>query len=139
MHQYDYVLGLRHPASIEVGDIIMLRAPDRDDGALYVKRVAAVGGDTVTISDNTDTITIISADGQVTKTPFTLKSFCRRNYPQHLADDDIYVVGDNHAVSNDSRSFGVIDKSSVVGKVILHIPSNVVTRIVSKICFKRFA
>lgn len=39
-----------------------------------------------------------------------------------LKDNQYYVMGDNRPVSLDSRSFGPIDKKSIIGKLILKTP-----------------
>lgn len=38
---------------------------------------------------------------------------------QNIKNEQIFVVGDNQSLSIDSRSFGPIDKSDIIGKVIL--------------------
>ena len=65
------LLGIRIIGSIETGDIIVFRHNER----LFVKRVAAVGGD------------MIEHDGQLVTVPV----------------DCFYLLGDNTGHSNDSR------------------------------------
>ena len=74
----------------EVGDIVVFSAPC-EEGEYYVKRVAAGPGETVEYLGQ-----------QIT-----------------LGQDEFFVLGDNRAVSNDSRFFGPIDGGSVVGVMIL--------------------
>lgn len=115
---------MRRPAAIAVGDIVVIKAPDRDDGTVYVKRIAAIGGDTVVLSAVSDTIEIIRSDGTAKKTPYMLHDFCRRNcYPLLLGENELYVIGDNYTVSADSRSFGTIRKNDVIGKMVSHLPT----------------
>lgn len=135
LHQCDYVLGLRHPSSIEVGDIIMLRAPDRDDGALYVKRVAAVGGDTIDISD-IGTLVITHADtGHIEQTDYKVPYDKIDVYPITLSQGKIYVLGDNVTNSNDSRYFGGVSTEKIVAKAVFCLPANPVTQALAKIRF----
>ncbi len=35
-----------------------------------------------------------------------------------LSDNSVYVLGDNREMSEDSRSFGYVDRAAVAGKVI---------------------
>ncbi len=37
-----------------------------------------------------------------------------------IAGDEFLVVGDNVSMSKDSRMFGLINRNSIVGKVLLH-------------------
>lgn len=37
--------------------------------------------------------------------------------------DSVFVEGDNHYVSTDSRSFGAVPTSAVIGRAIWRIPS----------------
>lgn len=37
---------------------------------------------------------------------------------QKVKGDKIYLIGDNRNESTDSRNFGVIDKSKIIGKVV---------------------
>lgn len=135
LHQCDYVLGLRHPSSIEVGDIIMLRAPDRDDGAPYVKRVAAVGGDTIAISD-IGTLVISHADtGDVQQTNYKVPYDKKDVYPLTLSQGQIYVLGDNMTNSKDSRYFGGVSTDNIVAKAVFYLPANPVTEALAKIRF----
>lgn len=135
LHQCDYVLGVRHPSSITVGDIIMLRAPDRDDGALYVKRVAAVGGDTIAISD-IGTLLITHADtGCVEQTDYKVPHNKKDVYPLTLSQGQIYILGDNKTNSNDSRNFGGVSTYNIVAKAVFSLPANPVTQALVKIRF----
>lgn len=135
LHQYDYVFGVRHPASITVGDIIMLRAPDRDDGALYVKRVAAVGGDTISISD-IGTLVITHADTDcVEQTDYKVPYDKIDVYPITLSQGQIYVFGDNKTNSNDSRNFGGVSTDNIVAKAVFSLPANPITQALAKIRF----
>ena len=38
-----------------------------------------------------------------------------------VSNEKYFVVGDNKIASKDSRSFGTIDKDSIIGKVMFHI------------------
>lgn len=138
LQESDYLLGLRHPATLDYGDIIMIWAPDRDDGIIYVKRIVATDGDVISISD-TNRIIITTTNGTVVLTPYEVSINQISNYPLQLQDGEIYVIGDNHMVSNDSRSFGVVTQDKVIAKSILQIHDNVITQIVAKIRFFHFA
>lgn len=48
------------------------------------------------------------------------KEFIKRI--QKCSDRYIFVLGDNQAQSTDSRSFGAIDRSAIIGKVVFYGP-----------------
>lgn len=135
LHPYDYVLGVKHPTGIKVGDIVMIKAPDRDDGALYVKRVAAVGGDTIDISEEGALLITHSSNGIVEITSYKVPYNRKYRYPLTLERDKLYVLGDNSTNSNDSRNYGEITTNEVIAKAVFHIDANFFTKAIAKIRF----
>ncbi|MGH2718416.1 MAG: signal peptidase I, partial [Actinomycetota bacterium] len=87
----------------------------------YIKRVVAVGGDTVEIRNATLTV-----NGHKVSEPF-LDASARQpssmlDYgPYAVPAHDLFVMGDNRGDSQDSRYFGAIPESSVVGEAIIRI------------------
>lgn len=104
------------------------RTPERDDvivfkskDTFFVKRVIAVGGDTISGKDG-----FIFLNGQALVEPFVehgdshTTSLSDAFGPITVPRDRFFVMGDNRDVSLDSRypSFGLVDKSSIVGKTL---------------------
>jgi signal peptidase I len=102
------------------------RPPDRRDiivfnreGTFYIKRVIAVGGDTIQGMGET-----VFVNGQTLIEPYVEHtSRDRENWmvnfgPVTVGNGKYFVMGDNRDISLDSRwpAFGLIDKESVVGK-----------------------
>jgi signal peptidase I len=123
----DFVLSLRHPQSYNTGDIVILRAPDRNDGTYYVKRIVATEGDTLSLSQ--DGTLVITGDDATRNTPYAVRESKQAAYPITLTSEQFYVIGDNYTVSNDSRTFGTIEKGDIVAKVICQIPDNLFLRL----------
>jgi signal peptidase I len=105
------------------GDVVVLHAPSNlaracgsGTDAYLVKRVVAVGGDEIFSKGNT-----VYVDG--VPSPVTWSS--SKNYSlgkpipwTKVPPGDIYLLGDNRSVSCDSRYWGPVPQSSVVGQVI---------------------
>ncbi|MFN8556257.1 MAG: signal peptidase I [Dehalococcoidia bacterium] len=84
------------------GDIILAEVPIVP-GGLTVKRIFAGPGETVSLLAGGAVARV--GDGQIAG------PFARR-----LGPDEYYLVGDNRAVSIDSRHFGPVDRRALVGR-----------------------
>ncbi len=113
-----------HPPSH--GDIIVFKFP-KDSSKDYIKRIVAVGGDTVEIRDKIVYINgaaemghfAIYSDPLIYSDPEGLnKNYVRRdNLPQiKIPSRKLFVLGDNRDASNDSRFWGMVDESDVRGR-----------------------
>lgn len=106
------------------GDIILCYYPDvyyEEQGLKYatrVKRVVAVGGDTIETVDGD-----LYVNGEKVDEPYLTEDRIGNQYirKQTIPTDSVYVLGDNRTVSRDSRynTVGPIPLSRVVGKVRL--------------------
>jgi len=97
------------------GDIIVFNPPTTSDKP-YIKRVLATAGDHVAIHDGSVWINGKElAEPYIKKGITTCQSVCTWDVP----DGDIFVLGDNRTNSSDSRVFGVVKVSSVIGKAWL--------------------
>lgn len=94
------------------GDVVICRL--RDEGKPAIKRVIASNGDKIVISNNTVMVNDIKLNEPYIKTDKT-----SGNINITLKKDEYFVLGDNRALSYDSRRAGIITKKDIVGKVIL--------------------
>jgi signal peptidase I len=103
-------------------------------GALALKRCVAVAGDSVEFRDRTILVNgAVAVTGVDDPGPFFADGAPRRvpragdpagpaddgNPGSTAAGDCIFVIGDNHAVSLDSRAWGFIPARTVVGKAAM--------------------
>ena len=104
--------------SPERSDIIVFK--ETSTGKTMVKRVIAVGGDSLEIT----------WDGRVYVNDQLLKEdyvyFEERPYyyskiSMTVPQGEIFVMGDHRDSSMDSREFGCIDADSIIGKVVLRV------------------
>lgn len=109
----DYRLG-----APERGDVIVFTPPVPDPSIPYVKRIIAVGGETIdlrsgTVFVNGERVDIPQAQGA------TQPQSPQVAYPFTIPDGQVFVMGDNRTFSSDSRTFGAVPVSNIIGKVIL--------------------
>ncbi len=102
----------------QYGDIVVV---DRHTQSPLIKRVIAVGGDTIEITEDGQ----VRRNGKVLDEPYALGLTSRRDVEGVVTvpQGHLFVMGDNRGVSHDSRSseVGFIQTSDVVGKAILRI------------------
>ncbi len=105
----------------ERGDIVIVTQPNAYHEPI-VKRVIAVGGDTIDIDFDTATV---SVNGKVINEPYlgspTTNDEYAWQYPLTLKEGQVFVMGDNREFSSDSRSpdIGLIEENYILGQVML--------------------
>jgi signal peptidase I len=94
------------------GDLAVFRAPRT--GEILLKRVVAVGGDTVGIEDG-----VLVVDGRRPREPYADPDAIDSVYfgPVRVRRGTVFVLGDNRANSEDSRDFGAIPTGRLIGRV----------------------
>lgn len=114
------------------GDVIVFKYPDtpqatvgqNDSGKYLIKRVIGLPGDTVIVQDNQVTIkNAANPNGFVLNQPFISSDLgdSREDVTVTLPADQYFVMGDNRAVSYDSRLWGPLPKSDITGRVIARL------------------
>ena len=101
------------------GDIIVFNPPTPDATIPYVKRVIAVGGETIDLRDGKVFVNGRQIDYAETRGQPTLPQAPRITYPFTVPSGEIFVLGDNRQSSSDSRTFGPVPDANIIGKVIL--------------------
>ena len=104
----------------ERGDIVVFNDPSKP--GIYseplVKRVIAVGGDTVEIKEGELFLNGEKLTEPYIKEPMTSST----NLPlQTVGEHSVFVMGDNRNASGDSRIFGQIDERCIIGKAFLRV------------------
>lgn len=92
------------------GDIVVLRLPNRRSDPL-IKRVIGLPGETVEIRDGR-----VLINGEALDEPYLSISTYAGMPPQVVPEEQVFVLGDNRGFSNDSRSFGFVPFSDIVGR-----------------------
>jgi signal peptidase I len=113
--------------SVRPGQIVVFRTPERaklmcatNDGDL-VKRVVAIGGDWIWSKGNS-----VYVDGKRQNESY-LPRGTQLGSPitrQRVPKDDVFVLGDNRSISCDSRVWGPLPGSNIVGTVVAIVWQN---------------
>lgn len=99
------------------GEIIVLKNP-RDESQDFIKRIIAVPGDTIEISNNTVYLNDQSIKESYLPpgTPTPVGAFLTEGIPVKVANNQYFVIGDNREHSSDSREWGPVTKKEIIGK-----------------------
>ena len=113
----EYVLFDRLPYRREApkrGDVVLARGV-LGDGRAIIKRVVGAPGDTVLFSNGALTV-----NGVPPEYPVSLEDVDpRENGEWNLGHDEYFLLGDAPEFSTDSRSFGPVPRSAIVGRAWL--------------------
>ncbi len=109
--------------TIHIGDILVFRAPAAvrtqcgDDVADLVKRVIGLPGDHLTSKGNT-----IYVNGSALKQPWShYEPLGKPIGNVTVRKNHYFMMGDNESDSCDSRYWGTVPRSSIIGKAFLRI------------------
>ena len=103
------------------GDVVVINNYNADLSDTLIKRIIAVGGQTIDIDLASSTVYV---DGQPLDEPY-VKGFTDTiegtRFPLTLAEDEVFVMGDNRNHSTDSRSarLGPVKEGYLQGKAVL--------------------
>lgn len=102
------------------GEVIVFKYP-KDPSQYFIKRVIGLPGETIKLADGK--ITVINKNnpqGFILNEDIYLPNIdTQGNQNIELAQDEYYVLGDNRASSLDSRFFGPIKRSDIIGRTWL--------------------
>lgn len=119
----DRIVVIKFGYTIHRGDIVVFRRPPADTGtndADLVKRVIGLPGETISSRGNT-----VLIDGRPLREPWlpALRGVCSESAEDiprtKIPPDHYFVMGDCRGDSADSRSWGTLPGSYIVGKVFV--------------------
>ncbi|MBU2416287.1 signal peptidase I [Patescibacteria group bacterium] len=104
------------------GDIIVFHCPD-DPQEYYIKRIIGLPGETIQFKNGEIYVyNDIFIDGFIINEPYlqnNIKTYTFTKEYVKLVNNEYFVLGDNRGASKDSRVFGAVHKSFIVGRVLL--------------------
>ena len=107
------------------GDVIVFDLPEDTSRAL-IKRVIGLPGDTVELTGTGPSVTIVNSQypsGFTLQEPYLNPENLggQTDMRVTLGPDQYFVLGDNRKVSADSRLWGILPRSDIVGRVFLRL------------------
>ncbi|MBO0701987.1 MAG: signal peptidase I [Candidatus Dormibacteraeota bacterium] len=123
-----YLVALKFPYYLHSpgrGDVVILKSPYNPDTD-FIKRVIGLPGETVLIKNGT-----VYINGTVLCEPYLRPdrdgawtvnaNWPADGRPYHLGSTQYFVMGDNRNVSEDSRTFGPVPRSSILAEAWLRV------------------
>jgi len=104
------------------GDIIVFHYP-LDTSKYYIKRIIGFPGETVEVKDGKIIIyNDANPNGAVLNEDYLPKNLVTNGQTKKkMGADEYFVLGDNRQVSSDSRVWGPLPKSDIVGRVWIRV------------------
>ncbi len=97
------------------GDVVAFKH-ERSAPAVYLKRLIGMPGDTVAIDRG-----VVSVDGAVLDEPYVRFRDARSLAKTVVPNDAYFVLGDDRPNSDDSRAWGFVPASDLIGRAILEV------------------
>ena len=104
------------------GEVIVFRFP-HNPSVFYIKRVIGLPGETINIEKGVVTIkNEENPDGTELEEPYVSAVVDDgRDMSVELKENEYFVMGDNRNRSSDSRSWGILPKDLLIGRVYLRL------------------
>ncbi len=94
------------------GEVVVCYYPDGRYEGLLVKRIVALGGDTVALTDGN-----LVVNGEIIDEPYITRKAQVDFGPYVVPEDHYFVMGDNRPNSLDSRMVGALPSNLIEGRV----------------------
>ena len=129
LHEGDHVV-LSKISPIDRFDVVIVNEASKGKNEWIIKRVIGLPGDTIelrnkqlyingTLVEEPYTNKDENEEDRVNINDFTLATLASTNGVTTVPEGQYFVMGDNRAVSLDSRMLGFIDKKDIIGEGVL--------------------
>lgn len=113
--------------NLDYGDIIVVAGPDSMDNVLMIKRIIGLEGDLIEIIEGQ-----VYRNGVLLNEGYVLGMTLPLNlqkdeekmpewdseYSYTVPENHVYLLGDNRLVSSDSREYGALPLSNIMGRMV---------------------
>ena len=113
----DQALVAKVGGTADRGDLVAFHAPRT--GEIMLKRVVAVGGDTVGLEDGVLVVNGRAQREAYVEDPDAIDSVYFG--PVRVARGSVFVLGDNRGNSDDSREFGAVPGDRIIGEAVARV------------------
>lgn len=102
------------------GDVIIFRYP-KDTSQFFIKRIIGLPGETVIVKDGQ--VEVQKVDGSVVtlSEPYVANQGNGPDATYPVGQGEYFVMGDNRPESSDSRAWGLVPRSDIVGRAFLRL------------------
>ena len=119
-HDGEYILTNKFQYKLDRpkrGDVIVFKSPQNPD-IDFIKRIIGLPGEKIKLINNHYFINDVELqESYIAPTLFTYNgAFLKEGMEVTIPPDHYFVSGDNRPRSSDSREWGTIDKSAIIGK-----------------------
>lgn len=102
------------------GEVVVFKYPN-NPSQRYIKRIIGLPGETAEVKDGK--VAVVGKDGKEffldESSYLPENAFTPGNIRLPLKDDQFFVLGDNRIASSDSRSWGVLPRNDIIGRVFV--------------------
>lgn len=115
----DYIIVSQKPyvtKNPQLNDVVVFNRIKNNKKTAYIKRVLAVAGDTIKIVDGKVFVNDLPVSEPYVNANNRTSSYSLSMKVRHIPTGKIFLLGDNRDNSNDSRLYGSIPVSDVIGR-----------------------
>jgi signal peptidase I len=105
-------------SSPQRGEVVVFKYP-QDPSQRYIKRIIGLPGEAIEIEDGKVIIYKNNQAEILDESSYLPASETPGDIQVSLGENEYFVLGDNRAVSSDSRKWGVLPREDIIGKVFL--------------------
>lgn len=102
------------------GDVIVFRYPS-NPSIFYIKRIVGLPNETVSINHGVVTVTTATGKNLTLDEPYIVNEDATYTKKVSLLPEEYFVMGDNRPNSSDSRVWGPLPRSNIIGRVDLRL------------------